>query len=73
MQAGFFRHAARQSSIVPSPAFGTPVLVKPHSFSVLTLELKHAAPALIMFALLHIQIETLKKNQIGTLKDDYAK
>ena len=58
MQAGFFRHAARQSSI--GPLVGVPTLVEPHLSSVLTLELKHEAPALIMFALLHIQIGTLK-------------
>ena len=63
MQAGFFRHAARQSSI-GLPLFGAPTLEKLHKSSVLTLELKHAAPALIMFALLHIQIETLKKNKL---------
>ena len=48
MQAGFFRHAARQSSI-GLPLFGAPVLEKPHSSALLTLELKHEAPALSQF------------------------
>ena len=48
VQAGFFRHAARQSSI-GLPSVGAPVLVKPHSSSLLTLELKHEATALLQF------------------------
>ena len=62
MQSGFFRHAARQLSIVPLA--GVPVLEKPHASMLLTLELKHEAPASIIFAWLHIQT--------GTLKGDYA-
>ena len=49
MQVGFFRHAARQSSIEPEPAAGTPVLMKPHSSALLTLELKHEPSALLQF------------------------
>ena len=60
MQALLFRHAALHSSIVPLPVRGTPSLVKPHASTLLTLERKHDAPALIMFPLLHIQIGTLK-------------
>ena len=37
-----------------------------HSSSLLTLELKHEAPALIIFALLHIQIGTLKGDYYAT-------
>ena len=65
MQLEFCRHVARQASIDSQLWLHLSSLMKPHISVSLTLELKHGAPALIMFALLHIQI--------GTLKGDYVK
>ena len=60
MQSDLVRHKARQSSIDAQLASQLSSLKKPHSSALFTLELKHEAPALIVLALLHTQIGTLK-------------